>query len=200
TIDFGLPSGKEIPIEERSPQEVLHLDGQPIDPKESPARNPAFDVTPAKYITGFITETGIWKPAQLGSVTKARLRPKTGTSKKGKRKKARSAHTLLPTDPFRDSVQLVTTWFGSFLLDEGTVVHQRLFPKDEKAIAERLSLVEDWKILPEERDLMALSDEVFVLEPRLERAGGNRTKERTPFLDPEPFGYGRDLLHAAMVR
>jgi len=89
TIDFGLPSGKEIPIEERSPQEVLHLDGQPIAPKESPARNPAFDVTPAKYITGFITETGIWKPAQLGSVTKAPLRPKTGTSKKGKRKKAR---------------------------------------------------------------------------------------------------------------
>ena len=95
---------------------------------------------------------------------------------------------------------LVTTWFGSFLLDEGTVVHQRLFPKDEKAIAERLSLVEDWKVLPEERDLMSLADEVFVLEPRLERAGGNRTKERPPFLDPEPFGYGRDLLHAAMVR
>src|SRR5256886_11422889 len=107
---------------------------------------------------------------------------------------------LLRTEPLRDGVLLVTTWFGSFLLDEGTVVHQRLFPKDEKAIAERLSLVEDWKVLPEERDLMSLADEVFVLEPRLERAGGNRTKERPPFLDPEPFGYGRDLLHAAMVR
>src|SRR5213079_2195334 len=83
TIDFGLPSGKEIPIEERLPQEVLHLDGQPIAPKESPARNPAFDVTPAKYITGFITETGIWKPAQLGSVTKARCVQRRGPRRKG---------------------------------------------------------------------------------------------------------------------
>lgn len=70
TIDFDLPSGSKIPIEERSPQEVLHLDGQPIAPKESPARNPAFDVTPAKYITGIITEAGILKPAQLRSLSK----------------------------------------------------------------------------------------------------------------------------------
>src|SRR5207245_10133758 len=35
--------------------------------------------------------------------------------------------------------------------------------------------------------------------PRLERAGGNRTSQRPPFLKPEEFGYGRDLLHAAMV-
>src|SRR3989442_1078105 len=65
TIDIGLASGAKIPIEERSPQEVLHLDGQPIAPKESPARNPSFDVTPAKYITGIITEQGILKPSQL---------------------------------------------------------------------------------------------------------------------------------------
>ena len=71
TIDFDLPSGAKIPIEERSPQEVLHLDGRPIAPKESPARNPAFDVTPAKYITGIITETGILKPAQLRTLGKS---------------------------------------------------------------------------------------------------------------------------------
>src|SRR2546430_1568248 len=65
TIDTGLASGAKIPIEERSPQEVLHLDGQPIAPKESPARNPSFDVTPAKYITGIITERGILKPSHL---------------------------------------------------------------------------------------------------------------------------------------
>ncbi len=65
TIDFSLASGAKIPIEERSPQEVLHLDGRPIAPKESPARNPAFDVTPAKYITGIITEAGILRPSQL---------------------------------------------------------------------------------------------------------------------------------------
>ena len=65
TIDFDLANGDKIPIEERSPQEVLQFDGQPTAPKESPARNPAFDVTPAKYITGIITEVGILGPGQL---------------------------------------------------------------------------------------------------------------------------------------
>src|SRR5439155_1529449 len=49
----------------------------------------AFDVTPAKYITGFITETGVWKPAQLRSMKKAPSRPKKAPSKKGKGPKAR---------------------------------------------------------------------------------------------------------------
>jgi len=97
-------------------------------------------------------------------------------------------------------VLLLTTWFGSFLLDEGKVVEQRLFPKEAGALAERLALAEDWKVLPEERELMSLAGDVFVVEPRLERAGGNLTRERAPFLDPEAFGYGRDLLHAAMVQ
>jgi len=95
---------------------------------------------------------------------------------------------------------LLTTWFGSFLLDEGTVVDKRLFPMDANALADRLALVEDWKVLDEERDLMARADEVFVIEPRLERAGGNRTTVRPPFLKPEDFGYGRELLHGAMVQ
>lgn len=94
---------------------------------------------------------------------------------------------------------LVTTWFGSFLLDEGKVVHQRLFPRDAGDLADRLVRVEDWKVLDEERELMSLAEEVFVVEPRLERAGGNRTSQRAPFLKPEEFGFGRDLLHAAMV-
>ncbi len=94
---------------------------------------------------------------------------------------------------------LLTTWFGSFLLDGDRIVEHRAFPKDAAALADRLALVEDWKVLDEERALMALADEVFVVEPRLERAGGHRTTERAPFLKPEDFGYGRDLLHAAMV-
>ncbi len=94
---------------------------------------------------------------------------------------------------------LVTTWFGSFLLDDGKVVHQRLFPKEADGLADRLVRVEDWKVLDEERELMSIAEEVFVTEPRLERAGGNRTSQRPPFLKPEEFGYGRDLLHAAMV-
>ena len=68
TIDLSLPSGAKIPIEERSPQEVLQFTGTPVAPKESPARNPAFDVTPAKYITGIITERGILKPGELRKI------------------------------------------------------------------------------------------------------------------------------------
>lgn len=94
---------------------------------------------------------------------------------------------------------LVTTWFGCFLLDGGKVVAQRLFPKDPEAIADRLGNVEDWKVLDEERELMASLEEVFVTEPRLERAGGNLAAERAPFLRPEDFGFDRGLLHAAMV-
>lgn len=94
---------------------------------------------------------------------------------------------------------LQTTWFGSFLLDEGKVVQERLFPKDARALADRLARVEDWKVLDEERDLMGLAEEVFVTEPRLERAGGRFTAERPPFLDPAAYGYDRALLHAAMV-
>jgi len=94
---------------------------------------------------------------------------------------------------------LLTTWFGSFLLDDGTVVEKRLFPIEAGALADRLALVEDWNVLAEERDLMSRADEVFVIETRLERAGGNRTTVRPPFLKPEDYGYGRDLLHAAMV-
>lgn len=94
---------------------------------------------------------------------------------------------------------LVTTWFGSFLIDEGTVVHERQFPKDTKALADRLAKVEDWKVLEEERELMGLAPEVFVTEPRLERAGGRFTTEKPPFLDAADYGFDRGLLHAAMV-
>jgi len=72
TIDFGLATGKDIPIEERSPQEILHFNGEPVAPPESPARNPAFDVTPARYVRGIITEAGIVRPSALASLRKGR--------------------------------------------------------------------------------------------------------------------------------
>jgi methylthioribose-1-phosphate isomerase len=59
TIDMTLASGAEIPIEERSPEEVTHIRGVAIAPAGVKARNPAFDVTPHKYITAIITENGI---------------------------------------------------------------------------------------------------------------------------------------------
>ena len=85
TIDFALPNGAKIPIEERSPQEVLQFAGNPVAPKESPARNPAFDVTPAKYITGIITEQGILRPGQLRRSGKPSPRARTKTPAKRRR-------------------------------------------------------------------------------------------------------------------
>ncbi len=61
TIDLSLPSGAEIPIEEREPDEVTHIQGVPIAPKGIKVANPAFDVTPHNYITLIITERGIIK-------------------------------------------------------------------------------------------------------------------------------------------
>ena len=61
TIDFNCKCGEDIPIEERDEKEVLEVRGARLAPKQSHAKNPAFDVTPAKYITGIITEYGIVK-------------------------------------------------------------------------------------------------------------------------------------------
>jgi len=62
TLDLTLASGDEIPIEERSPDEVTHLRGQAIAPDGSAALNPAFDVTPHRYVTAIITERGVARP------------------------------------------------------------------------------------------------------------------------------------------
>jgi methylthioribose-1-phosphate isomerase len=59
TIDMSLASGEQIPIEERSSAEVTHLAGVGIAPEGVPARHPAFDVTPQRYITAIITERGV---------------------------------------------------------------------------------------------------------------------------------------------
>jgi len=61
SIDISLSSGDKIPIEERSPEEVTHIQGVPIAPEGIGAANPAFDVTPHSYITAIITEKGIIK-------------------------------------------------------------------------------------------------------------------------------------------
>ena len=62
TIDLSCPSGKEIPIEERSSREVVEINGRPIAPEGVKTSYPAFDVTPHKYITGIITERGVATP------------------------------------------------------------------------------------------------------------------------------------------
>ena len=59
TIDLSLASGDEIPIEQRSPEEVTHIQGVAIAPAGIEVQNPAFDITPHRYITAIITESGI---------------------------------------------------------------------------------------------------------------------------------------------
>lgn len=81
TFDFGCPDGSRIPIEERGEEEVLEASGPDAGDPSGPVRtirvaspgaraaNPGFDVTPARYITGFITERGLVAPPDV-----ARLR------------------------------------------------------------------------------------------------------------------------------
>ena len=75
TIDWSLNSGRDIPIEERSADELLKMTGRlaggglatvEIAAPGSPGANPAFDVTPARLVTGFITERGVCEATEAG--------------------------------------------------------------------------------------------------------------------------------------
>src|SRR6187551_2718342 len=59
TIDLHTPDGSGIPIEERNAREVTHVGGSQLTPRGAEVWNPAFDVTPAKYVTAIVTEKGI---------------------------------------------------------------------------------------------------------------------------------------------
>ena len=59
TLDLTLASGDEIPIEERAAAEVTHVHGVPFAPEGIRVANPAFDVTPNRYVTAIITEKGV---------------------------------------------------------------------------------------------------------------------------------------------
>jgi methylthioribose-1-phosphate isomerase len=71
TIDLGTPDGTGIPIEERNAREVTHLAGTRVTPDGALIRNPAFDVTPHRFITGIITERGIFRPPYSESLKRA---------------------------------------------------------------------------------------------------------------------------------
>ena len=59
TVDLSCPDGSQIPIEQRHAKEVTHIAGKQMTPDGVAIENPAFDVTPAKYVTAIITEKGI---------------------------------------------------------------------------------------------------------------------------------------------
>ena len=75
TIDWDIKDFKDIPIEERNPEELTHVEGLDKDkklrkiliyPQKSNVKNLAFDVTPAKYVTGLITEKGVCEASKEG--------------------------------------------------------------------------------------------------------------------------------------
>jgi methylthioribose-1-phosphate isomerase len=62
TVDLTTPTGSEIRVEERAPEEVTHLAGLPVAPEGTPALNCAFDVTPAELVDALVTEAGLVRP------------------------------------------------------------------------------------------------------------------------------------------
>jgi methylthioribose-1-phosphate isomerase len=62
TLDLSLASGDDIPIEQRPAAEVTHVFGVPVAPDGVRVENPAFDVTPNRYVAAIITERGVARP------------------------------------------------------------------------------------------------------------------------------------------
>ena len=70
TLDLTLASGDEIPIEERAAAEVTHVQGVHVAPDGIKVANPAFDVTPCRYVTAIITEKGVARAPYEDSLQK----------------------------------------------------------------------------------------------------------------------------------
>ena len=68
TVDLDTPDGSKIPIEQRNAKEVTHIAGRQMVPAGVSVENPAFDVTPAKYIAAIITERGVARPPYTESL------------------------------------------------------------------------------------------------------------------------------------
>ena len=71
TIDPATANGAEIPIEQRNPREVTHSNGKQMTPEGVGIENPAFDVTPARYISAIITERGVLRAPFVDSIPAA---------------------------------------------------------------------------------------------------------------------------------
>jgi methylthioribose-1-phosphate isomerase len=70
TVDLKTPSGEQIPIEERASSEVTAMFGHKVAPEGTKVKNPAFDVTPNRYVTGIITERGVATAPYVSSLKK----------------------------------------------------------------------------------------------------------------------------------
>jgi methylthioribose-1-phosphate isomerase len=70
TLDLSLTDGGKIPIEQRAAEEVTHVQGVPVAPDGTTVENPAFDVTPNRYVTAIVTERGVARPPYVESLRK----------------------------------------------------------------------------------------------------------------------------------
>jgi methylthioribose-1-phosphate isomerase len=68
TLDLHTPTGQDIPIEERPAHEVTHVAGHRIAPEGTRVRNPAFDVTPHRYVSAIVCERGVARPPFVESL------------------------------------------------------------------------------------------------------------------------------------
>ncbi len=75
TFDPRRASGASIPVEERGEEEVARIGGHRLTPRTSRSRNPAFDITPARFVTAFITPGGVVRPRDLARVLARRSAP-----------------------------------------------------------------------------------------------------------------------------
>ena len=93
TIDLATPDGDHIPIEERDQREVTHLGTSRLTPEGAQIRNPAFDVTPHRYITGIITERGHFRCA-VHRVAEAALASAVAARRRSARRPSAPMHLL----------------------------------------------------------------------------------------------------------
>jgi methylthioribose-1-phosphate isomerase len=70
TLDLSLTNGDQIPIEQRAAEEVTHVQGVHVAPDGTTVENPAFDVTPNRYVTAIVTERGVARPPYVESLRK----------------------------------------------------------------------------------------------------------------------------------
>ncbi|HEY7791306.1 MAG TPA: S-methyl-5-thioribose-1-phosphate isomerase [Vicinamibacterales bacterium] len=78
TVDLATPDGSAIPIEERNAREVTHVGSSRLAPEGAHVRNPAFDVTPNRFVSAIVTERGIFRAPYLESLARA-FRPDVAT-------------------------------------------------------------------------------------------------------------------------
>ena len=86
TFDRGRANGSSIPVEQRSLDEVLQIGAEAIAPSDSPARNPAFDVTPARYVTAFVTPDAVVSPREVEPLLRSRLTGASPVTRMSRRK------------------------------------------------------------------------------------------------------------------